>query len=502
MTTTPTLEEYRTLAKTANLVPVTREILADFDTPVSAFLKLNRGDASFLLESLEGGETWGRYSILGFRPSIEFRSKGRNVEIRRGERIERQTADDPLDVLRELLREVRSAIVPDLPPFSGGAVGLIGYDYVRFLERLPSRLADDSNHPDLHFVFPDVVLVFDNFRHRLRFVVNSRPGSQPDRSYRDAVQTIDEMVARLSAPLQEPPASLPRRPGEMTDPGRNGEVHLTSNMGEADYKSAVLRAKEHIRAGDVVQVVLAHRLEASVPVAPFDVYRALRVLNPSPYMFYLRFGERSVAGSSPEILVRVHGSRVALRPIAGTRPRGRTRAEDEAMERALQASEKDRAEHVMLVDLGRNDVGRVATIVTVRTTEFLKLERYSHVMHLVSQVEGELRPGLGPFDVLRASFPAGTVSGAPKKRAMELIEELETSRRGAYAGAMGYFDFHGNADFCIMIRTAHFDGGRVQCGVGAGIVADSNPDEEWKETCDKARAVEEAVRLAARGFDS
>ena len=492
MTTTPTLEEYRRLAKTANLVPVTREILADFDTPVSAFLKLNRGDASFLLESLEGGETWGRYSILGFRPSIEFRSKGRNVEIRRGERIERRTVDDPLDALRGLLGEVRAAVVPDLPPFSGGAVGLIGYDYVRFLERLPARLADDSNHPDLHFVFPDVVLVFDNFRHRLRFVVNTRPGDQPDRSYRDAVGTIDEMIARLSAPLQEPPSS----------PHKNGDVRLASNMGEADYKKAVVRAKEHIREGDVVQVVLAHRLEASVPVAPFDVYRALRVLNPSPYMFYLRFGERSVAGSSPEILVRVNGSRVTLRPIAGTRPRGRTRAEDESMEKALQASEKDRAEHVMLVDLGRNDVGRVAAIGTVRTTEFLELERYSHVMHLVSQVEGELREGLGPFDVLRASFPAGTVSGAPKKRAMELIEELETSRRGAYAGAMGYFDFHGNADFCITIRTALFDGGRVQCGVGAGIVADSNPDEEWKETCDKARAVEEAVRLAARGFDS
>jgi len=492
MTTTPTLEDYRRLAKTANLVPVTREILADFDTPVSAFLKLNRGDASFLLESLEGGETWGRYSILGFRPSVEFRSKGKNVEIRRGERIERRVADDPLDALRGLLGEVRAAVVPELPPFSGGAVGLIGYDYVRFLERLPSRLSDDTSHPDLHFVFPDVVLVFDNFRHRLRFVVNTRPGDQPDRAYRDAVGTIEEMIARLSAPLQESPSS----------PHRNGEVRLTSNMGEANYKKAVLTAKEHIRAGDVVQVVLAHRLEASIPVAPFDVYRALRVLNPSPYMFYLRFGERSVAGSSPEILVRVTGSRVTLRPIAGTRPRGQTRSEDEAMEHALQDSEKDRAEHVMLVDLGRNDVGRVASIGTVRTTQFLQLERYSHVMHLVSQVEGQLREGLGPFDVLRASFPAGTVSGAPKKRAMELIEELETSRRGAYAGAMGYFDFHGNADFCITIRTALFDGGRVQCGVGAGIVADSNPDEEWKETCDKARAVEEAVRLAARGFDS
>jgi anthranilate synthase component I len=251
-----------------------------------------------------------------------------------------------------------------------------------------------------------------------------------------------------------------------------------------------------------VQVVLAHRLEASIPVAPFDVYRALRVLNPSPYMFYLRYGDRAVAGSSPEILVRLNGTKISLRPIAGTRPRGRGRAEDAALEAELQSSEKDRAEHVMLVDLGRNDVGRVAAIGTVHTTEFEKVERYSHVMHLVSQVEGTLRPGLQAFDVLRACFPAGTVSGAPKKRAMELIEELETSRRGAYAGAMGYFDFHGNADFCITIRTALFRGGRVECGVGAGIVADSDPDEEWKETCDKARAVEEAVRLAAGGLES
>jgi len=280
------------------------------------------------------------------------------------------------------------------------------------------------------------------------------------------------------------------------------EVAFVSNWGEERYKKAVEEAKEHIRAGDVVQLVLAHRLEASHPVAPFDVYRALRILNPSPYMFFLRGRERSVAGSSPEILVRAGGSRVDLRPIAGTRPRGATRAEDEALERELLASEKDRAEHVMLVDLGRNDVGRVARIGSVRTTEFLSLERYSHVMHLVSHVEGQLRDGLGPFDVLRACFPAGTVSGAPKKRAMEIIEELEPSRRGLYAGAMGYFDFHGNADFCITIRTATFERGRIHCGVGAGIVADSKADEEWTETMNKGKAVQEAVRLAALGFDS
>lgn len=490
---TPSLEEYRALARQYNLVPVVREVLADFDTPVSAFAKLNRGDAAFLLESLEGGETWGRYSILGFRPSIEFRAKGPVIEIRRGERTERTEAADPLESLRALLATVKAAPVPNLPPFSGGAVGLVGYDYVRFLERIPARVPDDLQQPDLHFVFPDLVLAFDNFRHRLQLVANTRPGSDPDRSYRDAVTAIGEMLARLAQPAPAAPDGAARS---------NGEVSFTSNLGREGYARAVAAAKEHIRAGDVVQVVLAHRLEATAAVSPFDVYRALRILNPSPYMYYLRYSDRSVAGSSPEILVRTSGRKVALRPIAGTRPRGATREEDLALERELLASEKDRAEHVMLVDLGRNDIGKVAAIGSVRTTEFLTVERYSHVMHLVSHVEGTLREGLGPFDVLRACFPAGTVSGAPKKRAMEIIESLEPSRRGAYAGAMGYFDFHGNADFCITIRTATFEGGRVHLGVGAGIVADSDPEEEWVETRNKARAVEAAVRLAAGGLDA
>ncbi|MGH7682033.1 MAG: anthranilate synthase component I [Candidatus Eiseniibacteriota bacterium] len=488
----PTLEEYRRFARDANVVPVMREILADYDTPVSAFAKLDRGDASFLLESMEGGETWGRYSILGFRPSLAFRAKGTSVEIRRGDRTERIAAADPLEALKALLKQTKVAPVPGLPPFSGGAVGMIGYDYVRLLERLPSRLAEDKKRPDLHFVVPDVVLVFDNFRHRLCLVVNTRPGDQPDRAYSEAVATIEEMIARLNAPMPAPPAP----------PKANGEIKFTSSVGEKAYKTAVLKAKEHIRAGDVVQVVLAHRLEAAAPVSPFDVYRALRVLNPSPYMFYLRFGDVTVAGSSPEILVRVAGNRISLRPIAGTRPRGKDRAEDLEMEQALSSSEKDRAEHVMLVDLGRNDVGRVATIGSVKTTDFMHLERYSHVMHLVSNVEGDLRQGLDPFDVLRACFPAGTVSGAPKVRAMEIIEELEDARRGAYAGAMGYFDYQGNADFCITIRTAIFEGGAIECGVGAGIVADSDPDEEWLETRNKGKAVEEAVKLAARGLES
>ncbi|HEY7728214.1 MAG TPA: anthranilate synthase component I [Candidatus Eisenbacteria bacterium] len=488
----PTLAQYREHARHANLIPVMREILADLDTPVSAFLKLDRGDASFLLESLEGGETWGRYSILGFRPSIEFRAQGTSVEIRRGERTERRDCRDPLDALIELHAMVKPALVPGLPPFTGGAVGLVSYDYVRFVERLPASLPDELGHPDLHFVFPDVVLVFDNFRHRLRLVVNSRPGSDADRAYREAVATIDEMIRRLGAPAPAPPPP----------PDAAGEIAFSSNSGRERFMESVEAAKEHIRAGDVVQVVLAHRLEATAAVAPFDVYRALRILNPSPYMFFLRSRERSVAGSSPEILVRTAGKRLALRPIAGTRGRGSDRSEDEALERELRSSEKDRAEHVMLVDLGRNDLGRVARVGSVRTTQLMEVERYSHVMHLVSHIEAELRDGLGPFDVLRACFPAGTVSGAPKKRAMELIESMEPARRGLYAGAMGYLDFHGNADFCITIRTAVFERGRIRCGVGAGIVADSSPEAEWEETRNKGRAIEEAVRLAARGFEA
>ncbi len=489
---TPSLADYVALSRDSNLIPVTREILADFDTPVSAFSKLDRGDASFLLESLEGGETWGRYSILGFRPTVEFRSKGNDVEIRHGERTQRITSANPLGELQGLLREVRAADVQGLPPFSGGAVGMIGYDYVRFLEKLPSRLRDDLGHPDLHFVFPELVLVFDNFRHRLRFVVNTRPDGHPERAYREAVATIEEMIARLHG---LPPTLPPELPAAH-------EVTFVSNMGQERYKASVLQAKEHIRAGDAVQIVLAHRLEAEAAVSAFDVYRAMRILNPSPYMFFLKNRERSLAGSSPEVLVRVSGSKVTLRPIAGTRRRGISPAEDEALEKELLLSEKDRAEHVMLVDLGRNDVGRIARIGSVCATSFMQVERYSHVMHLVSQIEGEVRNGLSPFDVVRACFPAGTVSGAPKKRAMELIEELEPSRRGVYAGAVGYFDFHGNADFCIAIRTATFERGRIHCGVGAGIVADSDPDAEWTETRNKGLAVEESVRLAARGFAS
>ena len=487
----PTLEDYRRYARDANVVPVMREILADYDTPVSAFSKLDRGDASFLLESMEGGETWGRYSILGFRPSVAFRSHGTSVEIRRGDRIERTTVADPLNALRTLLKDSRVAPVPGLPPFSGGAVGMIGYDYVRLLEKLPSRLAEDKKHPDLHFVVPDVLLVFDNFRHRLQLVVNSRPGDAPDRAYAEAVATIDEMIARLNAPKPAPPA-----PAKM-----DGEIKFVSSVGEKAYKTAVLKAKEHIRAGDVVQVVLAHRLQAAVPVSPFDVYRALRVVNPSPYMYYLRLGELKVVGSSPEVLVRLEGDRIDLRPIAGTRPRGAAETDDRRLEEELVADPKERAEHLMLVDLGRNDVGKVAQVGSVEVPALMTVERYSHVMHLVSHVRGRLEPGRNAFDVLRACFPAGTVTGAPKVRAMEIIEELEPTRRGPYAGAVGYVSFSGNLDTCITIRTIVFSRGLATIQAGAGIVADSEPEREYEETMNKARALLRAIELAEQGLD-
>jgi len=489
---TPSLAEYAALSRDFNLIPVTREIPADLDTPVSAFRKLDRGDSSFLLESLEGGETWGRYSILGFRPSLEFRSKGNDVQVRRGRHTQKITSANPLGALQELLQESCAADVQGLPPFSGGAVGMIGYDTVRCLERLPTRLPDDLGHPDLYFVFPDLVLVFDSLRHRLHLVVNSRPDGQPERAYREAVAAIEEIIARLQGLAPASARALPVC----------SEVKFVSNVDKEPYKASVLRAREHIQAGNAVRITLAQRLEADAVVNPFDVYRVMRVSTPSPYLFFLKNSERSVAGSSSEMLVRVSGSEVTLRTISGTRQRGAGLAEDTALEKDLALSEKDHAEHVTLVDLARNDVGRIARIGSVRATSFMQVERCSQAMHLASQIEGELRSGLGAFDAVRACFPAGTVSGVPRKRAMELIEELESTRRGPYGGAVGYFDFRGSAEFCVSINTATFERGGIHCGVGAGIFADSDPDAKWAEARDKGFAVEEAVRLAARGVHS
>jgi anthranilate synthase component 1 len=484
----PSLEEFRSLARGDLLVPITREVFSDLDTPVSAFLKIDDGRYSFLLESVEGGEKWGRYSFLGSRPGAVLRVRGRSVEIERGGRVESHHDVDPLAFLEgELLRR-RSVPLPGLPRFTGGAVGYLGYDVVRQVERLGPPKAGEGDLPDAVFLFTDVVTLFDNHTHTLQVVAHARGWGDSDNEYAAAVERIEAEVERLRAPLA-PGAAL-----------AGGELpRIQESWPQAGFEAAVGRAQEYIRAGDIFQVVLAHRLTAATRAPAFDVYRALRVVNPSPYMYFLRLGDVALAGSSPEVLVRQEDGVVEVRPIAGTRPRGASAAEDAALEEELRADEKELAEHVMLVDLGRNDVGRVARYGSVEVSEFLTVERYSQVMHLVSNVRGKLRSGVSPMGVVRACFPAGTVTGAPKVRAMEIIDELEPGPRGVYAGAVGYFDLHGNLDLCIAIRTLLLQDGRAHLGVGAGIVHDSIPAREYEETRSKGKALLEALRRAERG---
>ncbi len=489
----PSYEDFVRLGAGGLAVPVYREVFADLDTPVSAFRKIDDGRYAFLLESVEGGERWGRFSFLGSRPEAVFRAHKGRLTLEKDGQVETLPETDPFAALDRLVKERRAVDLPGLPRFAGGAVGFFSYDAVRHLERIPATLADDLDVPDAVFHFTDVHVIFDGHRHTMQVVTHARPGANPRQAYDAAVARIEAEIARLTAPTG--------RGADTAPAGAAARLEFTSTMTRDRFVAAVERAKEYIRAGDIFQVVLAHRISARVRVSPFDAYRALRVQNPSPYMFFLRLGEHAVVGSSPEVLVRLEGDRVEVRPIAGTRPRGATPAEDEALAAELLKDEKERAEHVMLVDLGRNDVGRVAVPGSVRTTEFMTIERYSRVMHIVSHVEGRLRPGLGSADVVRAAFPAGTVSGAPKIRAMEIIEELETHRRGLYAGAVGYFDGHGNADLCIAIRTLLFHAGQAHLGVGAGIVADSDPAKEYEETLNKGRALLEALERAEHGLE-
>ncbi len=483
----PSLPEFRALARGGRLVPVYREVFADHDTPVSAFRKIDDGPYGFLLESVEGGEKWGRYSILGSRPSLVFIARGDRCEVIRGGKTT-VLARHPLEELADLLQQHQAVALPGLPKFCGGAVGYLGYDTVRWYERVPAGDKEDVGLPDAVFLFGDVVSVFDNLTHTLKVVTHARGGDDPDAAWHAAVERIEGEVVRLRRPLDwsEPVAGVSPAEPEST----------STRVG---FMAGVERAREHIRAGDVFQVVLAHRMSAPVTQPAFEGYRALRVTNPSPYMYFLHLGDFALVGSSPEALVRRTEGVVEVRPIAGTRPRGRTAEEDRRLEEELRASEKERAEHVMLVDLGRNDVGRVSEFGSVETNEYMVVERYSQVMHLVSNVRGRARPGLTPLDVVRACFPAGTVSGAPKVRAMEIIEDLEPMRRGVYAGAVGHFDYHGNLDLAIAIRTLVYANGRAYWGVGAGIVADSDPETEWEETLSKGRALWVAVQRAERG---
>ncbi|MEZ5065150.1 MAG: anthranilate synthase component I [bacterium] len=487
---TPTRDEFVALAKRGHRVPVMREILADTDTPVSAFLKIAGGSHAFLLESVERGGQWSRYSILGADPAAVYFTQGGKAEIRRpGREPEPMPAGtDPLAGLADWIDRQKPIDVPGLPPFWGGAVGFLGYDAVRYLERLPSKAEDDLDVPDAVFLLTDTVVVFDNLSLTMK-VISSRPaGKDPGATWDACVEEIDRLVRRLEAPLPESAPAAVRRAGKK----------FTSSFSRTRFQEAVRTAKQHIRAGDAVQIVLSQRFEKKLGCDPFDLYRSLRVINQSSYMYYLQMGEHRIVGSSPEVLVRVTGDKVELRPIAGTRPRGASAAEDRALEEELLRDEKERAEHVMLVDLGRNDLGRVSRYGSVHVDEFMSVERYSHVMHLVSNVQGRLRKGVSSLDVLRAAFPAGTVTGAPKIRAMELIEELEPYRRGVYAGAIGYVSFDGNLDTCIAIRTAYVENDVVRIGSGAGIVADSDPAAEYRETMNKAGALFAAVEAAEK----
>jgi anthranilate synthase component 1 len=491
-------KQFHTIATRGASVPVYRELPADLETPVSVFLKLRGQGPSFLLESVEKAEQIGRYSFLGFNPRRQIVVRGREATLLDNGRSSTHPltdGEDPLHIVAaELGRHQPVApvheVAQDLPRFFGGAVGYLGYDLVRFFEHLPDMTRDELTLPDIHLLITDTLLIFDHVRHRLLVFANAHvpPGSDLDVVYDDAVARLDEVEAQVRAPLPSSPTSSGRSGGEMT-----------SNMTRAQFEAAVRRAKEYIAAGDIFQAVLSQRLIRPTQAEPFSIYRALRRLNPSPYMFFLDLGGDPPAyliGSSPEVLVRLQGRTAEVRPIAGTRPRGKDEDQDQALEADLLADPKERAEHVMLVDLGRNDLGRVCEFGTIQVSDLLTIERYSHVIHLVSHVAGQLRDGVNAYDLLRATFPAGTVSGAPKVRAMEIIEELEGARRGPYAGAVGYFGFNGNMDTCITIRTILMHGDVAYLQAGAGIVADSDPTREWEETLHKARALGAAIEMA------
>lgn len=487
----PDFKEFKTKTCAGNLIPVYREIIADTETPVSAFMKLSASKYCFLLESIEGGEKWARYSFIGINPSIIFTSKGRRVTIRRGRSVEEKESSQPLEELRLLMRRYRPVEISGLPRFYGGAVGYIGYDMVRFFERLPDATHDDLGWNDACLMITDTLLIFDNVQHTMKIVCNVHIDEADDsaKAYAAAIATIEKVVALLRKSAKrcvEPPAAA------------SGAVR--SNFEKKDFKRIVERAKAYIRAGDIIQVVLSQRFDTDMATDPLSLYRALRIVNPSPYMYCIRMDKEYIIGSSPEVLVRLEKQDIVVRPIAGTRPRGNDETQDRHLEEDLKRDPKEVAEHIMLVDLGRNDVGRVAEMGSVRVEDFLVVERYSHVMHLVSSVRGKLKKGCDAFDLFAASFPAGTVSGAPKIRAMEIIDELEEQKRGPYAGAVGYFSFSGNMDLCITIRTMFIKNGKIYFQAGAGIVMDSKPENEYVETVNKAKAMVRAIARAHEGL--
>jgi anthranilate synthase component 1 len=481
----PSFSEFKEMSQQGNLIPIYQEFLADTETPVSAYLKLRNGSNSYLLESADGGKRWGRYSFIGCNPFIRVISRDGRMEICTGDKREvLEKVRNPMEVLRDLNAKIKPVTTDDLPPFQGGLVGFVNYDLVRTWERLPGISPINRSLPEAIFAACRNLIIFDHFTHMIKVVAFANLEEKLDlkQIYDRTCSAVTDTVAKLQQPLP--------------CPSNNGQILLTDlkpNFQKKAFEEAVRKAKEHIVAGDIIQVVLSQKFSGEVAGEDFALYRNLRSVNPSPYMFYLNFGEIKLIGASPEILARLTDGKIELRPIAGTRPRGSTPAKDLALEKDLIQDPKERAEHIMLVDLGRNDVGKVAAAGSVKVPRLMEIERYSHVMHIVSRVEGILKQDKDCFDLFMSAFPAGTVSGAPKIKAMQIISELETSPRGPYAGAVGYFGFNGNMDFCITIRTMSIILNKLSIQVGAGIVADSSPENEYEETLRKAGAMFKAI---------
>jgi len=489
----PSLKEFLKLSDQGNLIPVYKEINADLDTPVSAFLKIKKGKFTFLLESVEGQEKIARFSFIGSKPSLVFKSKNKNIQIiyPQQKRIKKfETKLSPLDEIKNIMKDYKTVTVAGLPRFYGGLVGYMGYDTVRFFENIPDKNPDDLKLPDSVFMLTDTILIFDHVNHTIKIVTNVMLANTPRLSkiqktkiYNSAIKKIESIQREINKPLKE------KNPKT-----KKSTLNISSNFKKAEFQNIVKKAKDYIKKGDIIQVVLSQRFNLKINKTPFEIYRNLRSLNPSPYMYFLELDDALLVGSSPEMLVRCEEGIVQTRPIAGTRPRGKTDEEDKKLQTELLNDKKERAEHLMLVDLGRNDLGRVCRTGEVKVKEFMRVEKYSHVMHLVSEVVGRLdNKRYDIYDVLRAAFPAGTLSGSPKIRAMEIIDQLENIRRGPYGGCVGYFSFSHNIDTCITIRTIVVKNNTAYVQAGAGIVADSIPQKEYAESVNKARALIEAI---------
>jgi anthranilate synthase component I len=488
----PTFEEFKELSRKGNVVPVYRQLFADTLTPVSAFQKISDTDHAFLLESAYGGERIARYSFLGSNPFMGFKCQGFDVEISRIEGVERFKSPDPFNDLEKQINRFSPVHVNGLPNFFGGAVGYMSYDSVRYVENLPNSTTDDLNLPDIYFMFYDVITIFDHLNKTIKVVCAAKlDGKNIKNVYQEAVNKINDVIKKLRTPVME-------LSDDINEEGITN-IKFSSNFNKSDFIKAVEICKEYIRAGDIIQAVISQRLQTQTIARPINIYRTLRVINPSPYMFYIKMKNLELIGSSPEVMVKVENGKVNVRPIAGTRRRGRTTEEDELLAGELLSDPKERAEHIMLLDLGRNDVGRVAKYGSVVIDEKMVIERYSHVMHITSSVSGSLMNGKNAFDSLRACLPAGTLSGAPKIRAMEIIDELEPTRRGPYGGAVGHIDFFGDMNTCINIRTIILKNGRdAYIQAGAGIVADSVPEREYQETLNKAKGLLRAIEIAEK----